>query len=199
MASETVFPVVIGGVIITSVWVFFDAKKRDSVPVICLGTLIPTHWLYTLFSLTFWVFGFPYYLYHRHQCLNQSGAETPVKLRREPVIAFILSVVWPGMGQLYLGKIADGICVMLTGPFLIIMAFCGYHIALYILPFFYIAVPLRTLYDTVQNNKALDRDTQTATIQCPHCAETIKAAARVCRYCQRNIDKEPPKEGKQPE
>ena len=130
---------------------------------------------------------------------DASKRETGSMINKDINLATFLSLI-PGLGYIYIGKIGQGI-----GTFFIILVFTiitywigtikgapnslywifGLFILLVLVGYFVQIIGTRMACKSM--NKVLDKQFKVSNRKCPFCAEIIKAEAKVCRYCGRDI------------
>jgi hypothetical protein len=92
-------------------------------------------------------------------------------------LAIGLTVLWPGAGYVYFGRKVIGILTMIIMPFVI-----------FLMPQVIVLCWAVMIIDLVILNSKAKREVEAlATKPCPHCAEKVQMAAKVCRYCGRDI------------
>jgi TM2 domain-containing membrane protein YozV len=98
---------------------------------------------------------------------------------KNPGTAAVLSVLWPGIGQIYNGKLPKGIAFILVHILLIAIWLSGElsYVGL-LMPLAFWVFGVVDAYRT-----ALSGAEHRPTKKCPRCAETVLEEATVCRYC----------------
>ena len=114
--------------------------------------------------------------------LEEKNTKTSVKEKQLP-LAIGLNLLFPGVGYMYMGKWIVGIFALLlilgifatTGAGSIGLVWLSINIIMAI-----------DMYILFKKNK--DKQLLASTMKCPLCAETIKKKAKICRFCNSNIE-----------
>src|SRR5690348_13627781 len=113
------------------------------------------------------------------------------KNRKDYVTAILTNLFIPGVGYIYAGRTITGIVVLLLWilPLAGSVATIGeVHAAIPGWVGLLAVVGAIDGYTTVKaHNARIETKVESDLVACPHCAEKIQAAAKLCRFCQREI------------
>jgi len=98
-------------------------------------------------------------------------------------LAIGLNLLMPGLGYMYMGKFIPGFFALL----IMIGGFMAYGLFLFLQMSVGINV-LMAIDMIILANKNKKQITESSTKRCPNCAETIKEEARICRFCNTNLE-----------
>ncbi len=99
---------------------------------------------------------------------------------RAPSLALLLSLIWPGAGQIYNGQVLRGVLLMLLYALSLVLASAS--------PAGFVTTALLLVYGGVNAYHVAgfyERWIGGPQRQCPHCGESVQAAADSCRLCGR--------------
>jgi len=200
-------------VIVSSIWVYFDAKsigaRKDLVPG--FFNLGPVGW--ALCSLLIWIIAFPAYLIKRsdiknaaegnyspptHTHTKQSGLNTAAKFIAIGWTVFVAVGVITGLISVSSSMPTSGNEYETAG--FAIGTTIG--LGMWFIAWAAIAIPATIVFLVTRNSGTtvivepppVKITPPEKTKQCPYCAETIKEEAIFCRYCQKSLVAEEPKE-----
>lgn len=109
-------------------------------------------------------------------------------VRKDYATAILLNIFIPGAGYIYAGRIFLGVVVLLLciGPIAASLALLdGISEGVYSWTGLLAIIGAVDGYLTVKKHNAkFDAD---ELIACPHCAEKIQRAAKLCRFCKREV------------
>ena len=108
----------------------------------------------------------------------KAAVTVPALPTRTPGLALLLSLLWPGLGQVYNGQVRKGILLMLLYAMSLLLASAS--------AIGFAAIALLLVYGIVNAYRVAEHyerwigGPQKA---CSHCGESIQAAADSCRFC----------------
>ncbi len=193
-------------VVVSSVWVFMDARaigagKDNSTGFLSMG---PTGWAFS--CLLLWIVSFPLYLMQRSKIKNvsQGGLQTvedikEVKQGGITVVAKYIAVGWTIfcaigviVGLLEIGDLAPSVNEYEAAGYAIGATIgLGMWFGAWVL----VAIPATIVYLVTRKNVASvtltnEKSSSNASMKkCPYCAETIQGEAVFCRFCHRELSK----------
>ncbi|KJR97184.1 MAG: hypothetical protein VR65_24860 [Desulfobulbaceae bacterium BRH_c16a] len=198
--------IIYGIILLSSIWVYFDAKKIGARKGLLPGffNLGPVMWL--LACLLLWIIGFPSYLVMRSRIIEAAAQEsgesnrivsTGVKQSGLNTFAKIVAIGWTLLfAILCIGGLAS---ISEIAPPDNEFETAGYAIGatlgfgLYFLLWIAVAVPAAIVFLVTRKSGSLvivEQPRQSEpdrSKNCPYCAEKIKMDALFCRFCNKEL------------
>lgn len=111
---------------------------------------------------------------------TEAAVKVPALPTRIPRLALLLSLLWPGVGQVYNGQVRKGILLLLLYAMSLLLIFES--------PMGLVTTALLLVYGIVDAYRVAahyERWISGPQKPCPHCGKSIQAAAVSCRLCGR--------------
>lgn len=117
---------------------------------------------------------------------TEAAVKVPARPTRTPGRALLLSLLWPGLGQIYNGQARKGIPMMAL-----------YGVALLLIisqsPLGFVMAALLLVFGSVTAHSVATRYERWIggpQKLCPHCGESVQTMAQSCRFCGWNCPQE---------
>ena len=109
---------------------------------------------------------------------TEAAVKVPTLPTRIARLALLLSLLWPGVGQVYNGQVRKGILLMLLYVMSLLLISAS--------PMGFVTTALLLVYGIVNAYRVAEhykRWIGGPQRRCPHCGESIQEAANSCRLC----------------